>query len=258
MLATGAITFPHAASRSSTRRREIDSAVRASGHVTTSIAYPTRAIDAGYVRAAYQVSGPQALKRLPPSEGRGRSGPPRGGETSTGGAPALRDRGDEAPPLPRDLSHRMAEPAASRVRMADPARWRLRWMCPRDDRDAGFHDGRGPPVHRPAEPSEAEHRGRPRCPRPPRCARATEEDVPRAPGPREASIPHGPGAGGERVPTRPLGSGPRPRGGGDSRGLPRPGPFLHHVPRGHQREGPPWPARRPVPGGEPPPTLLPG
>src|SRR3989442_12130714 len=69
MLVTGAITFPHAARRSSTRRREIDSAVRASGHVTTSIAYPTRAIDAGYVRAAYQASGPQALKRLPAFRG---------------------------------------------------------------------------------------------------------------------------------------------------------------------------------------------
>src|SRR5437867_780694 len=251
MLVTGAITFPHAASRSSTRRREIDSAVRASGHVTTSIAYPTRAIDAGYVRAAYQASGPQALKRLPPSEGRERSGPPRGGETSTGGAPALRDRGDEAPPLPRDLSDRMAEPAASRVRMADPARRRLRWMCPRDDRDAGFHNGRGPPVHRPAEPSEAEHRGRPRCPRPPRRARATEEDVPRAPGPREASIPHGPGAGGERVPTRPLGSGPRPRGGAHSRVLARPDLVLRPGPRGHERDVLRCPEGRPFPGDEP-------
>src|SRR2546425_4817211 len=47
MLVTGAVTFPQAASRSSTRRRAIDSAVRTSGHVTTSIAYPGRAIRCG-------------------------------------------------------------------------------------------------------------------------------------------------------------------------------------------------------------------
>src|SRR5207249_3423755 len=165
-------------------------------------------------------------------------------------------RGDEAPPLPRDLPDSVGEQATSSLRVAGPPRRRLRRLRPGHDRDAGFHDEGRPPLHGPPEPPETEHRGGPRCPRPRGRIPIAGDELPRAPEPRPPPVPDGPAARGTRIPPRFLGPGPRARRGRDPPDDAGPHLLLHHVPRRHERDVLRRPEGGPLPRDEPRGQLL--